>query len=148
MATLFLICGLPGSGKTTTARVLERDHHAVRLAPDEWMARIVGDGWDYKRRERVDAIQWTLAQRLLTLGVNVVMEQGFWRRTERDACRVRACELGAESRLIYCEATRDELKRRLIARNANLPPDTFAVTPEQLDEMWPHFEPPDKGELG
>src|SRR6185437_6860591 len=71
----------------------------------------------------------------------------FWSRAERQAFRVRASELGADSKLIYCEATREELKRRLLARNADLPPDTFAVTPDQLDEMWPHLEPPGEDEL-
>jgi predicted kinase len=147
VATLFLICGLPGSGKTTAALALEREQNAVRLAPDEWMARIVGDGWDYRRREQVEALQWALAQRLLTLGLNVVMENGFWRRKERQAYRSRASELGADSKLVFCDATRGELKRRLVARNADLPPDTFVVTPEQLDDMWPHFEPPSEDEL-
>jgi predicted kinase len=147
MPTLFLMVGLPASGKTTAARALEQEHHAVRLAPDEWMARIVGDGWDHERREAVESVQWVLAQRLLGLGLNVVLENGFWRRTERQAHRARAAELGAGSRLVYCHAPRDELKRRLVARNAALPPDTFAVTPEQLDEMWRHFEPPGADEL-
>jgi predicted kinase len=140
--TLFLVCGLPASGKTTVARALERDANALRLAPDEWMARIVGEGWDLERRQAVESVQWALAQRLLALGFNVTLENGFWRRSERHSYRARAAELGAKTKVIYCHAPRDELKRRLEARNADLPADTFAVTPEQLEEMWSHFEPP------
>jgi predicted kinase len=147
MPTLFLLCGLPASGKTNLARRLELEHRAVRLAPDEWMARIVGDGWAADKRELVEAVQWQLAQRLLELGVSVVLENGFWRARDRNACRARARELGAEAKLFYLNVPKDELQRRLIERNKSLPPDTFAVTPEQLDEMWPHFEPPGDDEL-
>jgi predicted kinase len=119
----------------------------VRLSPDEWMARIVGDRWDHQRRDQVEKVQWALAQRLLSLGLNVVLESGFWSRMERQAFRARAGELGADSKLVYCDATREELKRRLVARNTDLPADTFVVTPDQLEEMWPHFEPPGEDEL-
>ena len=34
---LIIVCGLPGSGKTTLAKWLEGKLRAVRLAPDEWM---------------------------------------------------------------------------------------------------------------
>src|SRR5258708_5633784 len=71
MATLHLICGLPGSGKTTLAKQLERDLPALRLAPDEWMARIVGDGFDDAKRAAVEAVQWEIAARALSLGINV-----------------------------------------------------------------------------
>ena len=53
MATLFMLMGLPGSGKTTLARRLERERPALVLSPDVWMSRIVGDGYDFKRRETV-----------------------------------------------------------------------------------------------
>ena len=43
MATLFLICGLPGAGKTTLARQLEATHAALRLCPDEWIAPLLAD---------------------------------------------------------------------------------------------------------
>lgn len=34
-ATLFLMVGLPGSGKTTRAKELERETGAIRFTPDE-----------------------------------------------------------------------------------------------------------------
>ena len=53
MATLFMMMGLPGSGKTTLARRLERERPALVLSLNVWMSRIVGDGYDFKRRETV-----------------------------------------------------------------------------------------------
>ena len=34
---LIIVCGLPGSGKTTLAKALESSLVAVRFSPDEWM---------------------------------------------------------------------------------------------------------------
>lgn len=41
---LHLLCGLPGSGKTTLARLLEQELPALRLTPDEWMKPLFGAG--------------------------------------------------------------------------------------------------------
>ena len=37
---LIAFCGLPGSGKTTVARELERETGAIRFSTDEWMAEL------------------------------------------------------------------------------------------------------------
>jgi len=147
MPILHLICGLPGSGKTTFARRLERDLSALRLAPDEWMARIIGDGYDEAKRAAVEAVQWEIAARALSLGVDVILENGFWSRRERDDFRARAAALGAETRLHFLDVPRDELLRRLALRNATAPPDTFRVDAAQLDSWSRWFEPPTPDEL-
>ena len=43
---LIIVCGLPGSGKTTTARRLEDAHDAIRLCPDDWMEALAIDIFD------------------------------------------------------------------------------------------------------
>ncbi|MEM6337611.1 MAG: AAA family ATPase [Bacteroidota bacterium] len=44
--TLVITCGLPGAGKTTHARRLERELGAVRFGPDEWMEALGMDLYD------------------------------------------------------------------------------------------------------
>ncbi|MCA6241071.1 MAG: ATP-binding protein, partial [Phenylobacterium sp.] len=80
MATLFMLMGLPGSGKTTLARRLEHERPALVLSPDVWMSRIVGDGYDFKRREAVHEVQLEVAERVLRLGSDVVLDFGFFHR--------------------------------------------------------------------
>lgn len=151
MATLTMICGLPGAGKTTLARQIERERGAIRLAPDEWITTLLADPADIAERDRlrdpVEAIQWDLAQRLLALGCDVVLEWGFWGRAERARYRAAAEAIGARVELRYLDVPRDELLARLARRNADLPPGTFAVTPADLDLWLGWFEPPGPDEL-
>ncbi len=125
--TLYLICGLPGAGKTTLAKKLENEKNAIRLTPDEWMSRIVGDGYDEAKRAIVEQIQWEIAARVLSLGVSAILDYGFWGRSERDDYRARANALGARVQVCFLDVSRDELLKRLNERNANLPEATFKV---------------------
>src|SRR5690348_6943394 len=109
---LIVICGLPGSGKTTLARQLERELAAVRFNPDEWMAALAIDLYDGDGRQRVERLQWRLAQRLLEVGQVVVIEWGTWQRWERDTLRTRARELGAAVELRYLDEPVDVLWER------------------------------------
>lgn len=151
MSTLFLICGLPGSGKTTLARELEISQHALRLCPDEWITAILDDPGDIpeldRLREPVESLQWETAKRALVLGVNVILENGFWSREERMRFRSQAEQLGAHVELRFLDVPRDELWRRLSKRNMNLPPGTFPVKEEQLDLWSSWFERPTPDEF-
>jgi predicted kinase len=151
MATLFLICGLPGAGKTTLAKQLELAKQALRLCPDEWIAPLLKDASDQAELDRlrspIESVQWEVAKRVLSLGVNVILENGFWSQDERSSYRSKAESLGAKVELRFLEVSRDELWTRLSKRNANLPPGTFVVTKEQLEVWWSWFEPPTKEEL-
>jgi predicted kinase len=152
MATLFLMCGLPGAGKTTLARRIERERDALRLTPDEWIVRLFGQrltppALDWCR-DPVESVQWGVAERALRLGINVILDFGFWSRAEREEFRARAAALGAHSEVHYLDVPRAALAARLAERaGAEPPPDTFRVTEAQLDAWWELFEPPTADEL-
>ncbi|MGZ8614581.1 MAG: AAA family ATPase [Actinomycetota bacterium] len=147
MATLHMLCGLPGSGKSTLAKRLEIDRGVVRLTPDEWILRLGDQIDDVEMRRAVEGLQWELAQRLLEAGVGVVLEAGFWSRSERDAVRRRVIELGADVQLHHLDVPLDELKDRLRRRNDDQTTE-FRVDLEQVDEWALSFEPPTSEELG
>src|SRR3954467_11932695 len=87
-ARLILMCGLPGSGKTTLAKQLAQQMRAVRLSPDEWKHALGIDYYDEAARLRLEDQLWNLTQELLVLGQSVILENGFWAREEREELRL------------------------------------------------------------
>ena len=121
-ARLIIVCGLPGSGKTTLAKTLEGRLHAVRFAPDEWMNALSLNLYDEDRRGKIEALQWRFAQELLALGLTVIIEWGTWGRSERDTLRLGARALGAAVELHYLDAPADVLFERIQRRGSENPP--------------------------
>ena len=148
---LHLIVGLPGAGKTTLARQLEAELPALRLTPDEWIGPLYGESLAPAQldavRDPVESVQWSVAERALMLGLQVILDFGFWTRGEREAFRARAAALGAGSRVHALVLPVEELWARIEGRNAVLPAHTFRIAREQLEKWCTLFEPPTADEL-
>jgi predicted kinase len=140
---LAIVCGLPGSGKTTLAKKLESAYGAVRLSPDDWMHSLEIDIYDEPTRAKIERLQWTLAQRMLGLGASVIIEWGTWARSERDALRLRARELGTTVELHYLQAPEEVLFERISRRGMENPP----ITRESLADWIKVFQAPDEEEM-
>jgi predicted kinase len=151
MPTLHLTCGLPGAGKTTLARQLERQHGALRLTTDEWLVRLFGADITMAENElfrgRLEGLLLDTAVRALELGVDVVLDFGVWSRSEREEFRARAAAAGARSELHYLDVPLDELLARLAIRNEHEPAGTFRIREHQLRLWATWFEAPSPDEL-
>jgi predicted kinase len=141
--TMIVVCGLPGSGKTTHARQAEQKLSAVRLCADEWIDDLGINLWESEARQRIEQLQWKIAQRILSLGGHVVIEWGTWARSERDVLRIGARKLGARVELHFVDAPPEVLFDRIRRRNAETP----AITMDDIRKWALMFERPSLEEM-
>lgn len=150
--TLYLTCGLPGSGKTTLAKRLEKELPALRLTADEWLHGLYPDLSTTEAehgpfRRRLEPLQWMTARRALELGCNVVLDRGLWAREERDFYRIGAREVGAGVALCLLDLPVDVLWDRLSRRNADRPFGAFDIPKSALLRWAESFQRPMADEL-
>ena len=142
-ATLFIIAGLPGVGKSTRAAALEAETGAVRMEPDAWMDELKLDLWDEERRAIVEAMQWRLGRKFLKTGASVIIEWGTWGCDERLRLAMEARDLGARVELIWLTAPLEIMLERIEKRGREDPP----ITLDHIQEWQAAFQAPDADEL-
>src|ERR1700737_2418943 len=84
---LHLICGLPGSGKTTLAKSIAASAGAIRFSPDEWIKDIWNDKAESEGnqfRDQVEQLQWKIAKLMLQNSIDVIFKWGTCGRGERE----------------------------------------------------------------
>ncbi len=151
MATLHLMVGLPCSGKTTLARQLEQELCALRLTPDDWHIRLFGydvlEAEHDARHSLIESMLWDIAARGLALGMNVILDFGFWAKVEREAYRARAAQIGVGSEIHFLDKSEEVLLERNAIRNAQLPAGAAYIPEWKFKEYISIFQPPTPDEL-
>jgi predicted kinase len=138
-ARLYLMCGLPGAGKSTRARRIVESVGALHLSPDEWIVGLGISLVDYEFRAKLQGCMLEHAGQLLRRGLKLVIEFGSWHREERERIRQVAVREGAATELHYLNAPIDELVRRVRARGG---PDADVLASKVLLESSGRFETP------
>lgn len=146
-ATLLLMVGLPGAGKTTRAEELAAAHRALRLTPDEWMISLFGGSQPDGKRDLLEGRLIALALQALHLGTNVVLDFGLWSVDERSALRWLAASAGAACHVIYLPIDTDVQRARIAHRQATAPHTTFPMSAADIDTWRTQFQAPDAAEL-
>lgn len=145
-ATLYLIVGLPGAGKTTKARQLAVEASALRLTPDEWMKTLFGRN-DPATRDVLEGCLIGIGLRTLQLHTNVILDFGFWSKDERSSLRWIARQIGANSQVIYLPIDPEMQRKRIQNRFTEAPDQTWSMSEEELTQWRAFFHEPDEAEL-
>jgi predicted kinase len=145
MPTAHLIHGFIGAGKTVFARRLEEEQGAVRFTHDEWMHRLYGAAPPCEvfadLFERVEGLIWQVAERLLGLGVDVIMDFGFWSRASRDNARARVLAQGAGAVLYRVTCPEATMRERVLKRSEDVPGDSLWIDDAAFEMLRGRFEP-------
>ena len=130
---LYVMVGLPASGKTTRAKELEEERRTLRLTPEEWMIPLFDDNDANGKRNVLEGRFIWLALRALRRGLDVVLDFGVWAKDERTALRALAAEVGASCELVYLEIDEDEQRKRRDYRRRFIPLDDSELSGLELD---------------
>jgi predicted kinase len=147
-ATMLLMVGVAGAGKTTRAKELAAVHRALRLTPDEWMIPLFGQPLADGKRFVLEGRLISVALQALRLGLSVVLDYGLWGRDERSALRWLAQSAGAACQVVYLPVDRDVQLARIAHRQATTPEQTFPMSEADVDQWRQQFQVPDAAELG
>ncbi|MBI2621537.1 MAG: AAA family ATPase [Candidatus Levybacteria bacterium] len=147
--TVIMVCGLPGAGKTTFAKKLEKERKAVRFCPDEWIIPLLKDPTDMDEAKRIrtplEKLMFEQAIILANLGVNVILENGFWTKVDRDHHKVQLKKAGLRIELFFLDAPLNVLWERVKKRNKKDYP--FKVSLAYLKKWHKIFGPPTEEEI-
>ncbi len=152
MATLHLIGGKPGAGKSTLARELGRSLPAIVFCEDQWLETLgfqLRSLEDYRQAaHRCGQVIGALAVDLLRLGVSVVLDVPANTAASRAWARALFEAAGADHVLHWLEGSDAACLDNVHRRNAEKPAGVYwgPVSDEQFQRVLPHIVPPAPGE--
>ncbi|BCB26904.1 hypothetical protein SKTS_17900 [Sulfurimicrobium lacus] len=142
---LLITHGYSGSGKTTATQLLLERSGAIRLRSDVERKRLFGLAPGARSQSGVDQGLYApdahirtyrrleeLAREVLQSGFPAIVDAAFLKRTERNAFRALALELGIPFMILELHAEENELRRRIVQRQ-NLGRDASEATLQVLE---------------
>jgi predicted kinase len=155
MATVHLLFGPTGAGKTTYGRELAAERRAALFVLDEWMQTLFmmdapappALDWMLARVERTETQIWAVTRQLISLGTDVILELGFFTRAQRDRVRQLAADAAIEVVPHVLEVAREVRRERVRRRNQGSTTFSIEVDDATFDWAESYYEPLGDDEL-
>ena len=150
IATLYLLCGKAGAGKSTLASSLAVEHAAILIAEDIWLIRHYGPMKsfdDYKTySQRARTVVGPLVVDLLGRGINVVLDYPANTKASRSWLRGLAESAGASHLLHYLDTPDEVCLHHIERRNVERPEGSYHLTKDDFDFVSSFFLAPEATE--
>ena len=142
MATLTIVHGFLGAGKSTFSKQLAQKTGAVRLNADEYCethftAKQLEFDWNTCFSQSV-ILLWHQTEIFIAEGRDVILDFGFWGFQSREDARQRATAMGAGFQHYYVHAPQAVLLRRIALRGGPVAEANL----KNFDSLWQGFEEP------
>jgi len=152
LTKIILICGKLCSGKSIYAEKL-KNNHSVILSTDKLMRDVFAHERcleHFSKLARAQSYLYDLAECLLDVGVDVVLDFGFWKQSDRAFAKSRFSAKGHNVELHFTDvddATRAQwikARNELIDNGQSL---EYYISEEAFHRLDPMFEYPDPQEV-
>ena len=153
MPKVYLICGKICSGKSTYAEQLRVLNNAVLLSIDEITLALFGQHCGDKHDDYVERTQNYLFNKsleLIEVGINVILDWGFWLKEERDYAREFYNSRNIECEFHYIDISDETWKARLKKRNSAIidgETNAYYIDDNLAEKFAAIFEVPNEDEI-
>lgn len=155
MATIHLVEGPVGAGKSTFVAELRNRHNAAGFILDAWFVRLYSPDrpaanlmeWYAARKARCLDQIWVTAREVLDTGRDVVLELGLVEKASRENFYTQVREAGYDLGVYLLDAPRDIRRDRVRQRNREKGATFSMEVPDAFFELASdHWEPMDETE--
>lgn len=154
MAKIYLICGKIGSGKTYYAKTLLEDTRTMALSCDDFTKAVFDNDLGDRHDAVMSGVRKYFLQKAIEIcvcGVNVVLDWGFWTRSERAEITEFLNNSQVSFEWHYMDVSDEKLQENIAARNQFLAHSTgssdYYVDDNLLAKCLSQFEEPEPSEI-
>jgi predicted kinase len=125
---LYMVCGLPGTGKTTVAKQLASLTGGIVLRTDEIRRQILDDPkYTPEEKKKVYDAMFKTAESMLRTGIDIILDATFYKRERREEAMQIAKKSGKKIVIIEVKCDESQVSERLKKRKGDLSDADFEV---------------------